>query len=494
MIGRLRKFLEGDDEDSRPQQHPEPEPEPDSSFSGWPLSMPLLEFQTLHGNQPVEIPWSIADACEGFQVFGGTGSGKTSGSGRTLAMSMLHAGFGGLVLCAKPEEADAWVSYLEEAGRLSDAYIFSPEAKSGFNFLEYELAREGRGSGNTQDIINLLMQCADVSGSDNSGGGDDVWVSAMKQLLGNCLDLQRIAGEPVTMKELYRLPSDPDRVAELVAKARDRELSRDDAEDLEMVERFFKGDWDKRADRTRSSVLMNLAQVAEPFLRGRARDLLCQGTTVTPEDAFAGKVVIVDLPIKEFGTLGRYAAVIWKYLFQRAAERRAPTSDADRPLFIYADESQFFVTRTDAEFQTTARSARVVTCYLTQNLPNYHMMVGASGRERAAVDSMLGNLQTKIFHQNSCTETNKWGSETVSRSWQEKTSSTVNVSFEDGGSSGTSTQKSLEFEIQPAEFLNLGKGGPDFGFVVTGILFKGGKVMPNGKNWTPVAFPQKPRG
>ena len=47
--------------------------------------------------------WRIKDACEGTIIFGGTGSGKTSGSGRAIATSFLSAGFGGLVLCAKPE-------------------------------------------------------------------------------------------------------------------------------------------------------------------------------------------------------------------------------------------------------------------------------------------------------------------------------------------------------------------------------------------------------
>jgi len=50
--------------------------------------------------------WRIKDACEGTMIFGGTGSGKTSGSGRALATSFLSAGFGGLVLCAKIRAGD----------------------------------------------------------------------------------------------------------------------------------------------------------------------------------------------------------------------------------------------------------------------------------------------------------------------------------------------------------------------------------------------------
>ena len=42
------------------------------------LETPLLHFSD-------SDPWRIRDACEGLQIFGGTGSGKTSGSGQAVA-------------------------------------------------------------------------------------------------------------------------------------------------------------------------------------------------------------------------------------------------------------------------------------------------------------------------------------------------------------------------------------------------------------------------
>ena len=36
--------------------------------------------------------FTIRDACDGIQVFGGIGSGKTSGSGATLAKAFLSSG------------------------------------------------------------------------------------------------------------------------------------------------------------------------------------------------------------------------------------------------------------------------------------------------------------------------------------------------------------------------------------------------------------------
>jgi NAD(P)-dependent dehydrogenase (short-subunit alcohol dehydrogenase family) len=67
--------------------------------------------------------WTLDDAYMGTFIVGGTGSGKTSGSGRAIAHAFLRAGFGGLVLCAKPEEADLWRRYAAETGRRKSLVI-----------------------------------------------------------------------------------------------------------------------------------------------------------------------------------------------------------------------------------------------------------------------------------------------------------------------------------------------------------------------------------
>jgi hypothetical protein len=56
----------------------------------------LIDWKESHG-------FTIADAQAGVSVMGATGSGKTSGPGALLARAYLKNGFGGLVLCAKPE-------------------------------------------------------------------------------------------------------------------------------------------------------------------------------------------------------------------------------------------------------------------------------------------------------------------------------------------------------------------------------------------------------
>ncbi|NQZ79082.1 MAG: hypothetical protein HRT61_23635, partial [Ekhidna sp.] len=58
------------------------------------------------------ITWG--DATEGTLVLGATGSGKSSAVGRTIAHAQLKSGAGMCVLCAKKEEKDRWLSYIQQ--------------------------------------------------------------------------------------------------------------------------------------------------------------------------------------------------------------------------------------------------------------------------------------------------------------------------------------------------------------------------------------------
>ena len=62
--------------------------------------------------------FTIADALTGVAVFGATGSGKTSGTGKHLALGYLGsaAEMGGIVLCAKKDEARQWQQWACEDG------------------------------------------------------------------------------------------------------------------------------------------------------------------------------------------------------------------------------------------------------------------------------------------------------------------------------------------------------------------------------------------
>src|SRR5580704_5111307 len=88
-------------------------------------------------------PFTVRDACEGIQIFGGIGSGKTSGSGESIARAFLKAGFGGLILCAKKDVLADWQRYAKETGRSNSLLVFDGSGNFVFPFLQYEIDREG---------------------------------------------------------------------------------------------------------------------------------------------------------------------------------------------------------------------------------------------------------------------------------------------------------------------------------------------------------------
>src|ERR1043165_2481362 len=169
---------------------------------GWDLSAPLLDW-----NRADHL--TLGQAVEGPLVLGATGSGKSTGSGRALALSFLSAGFGGLVLTAKPDERRVWDGYCRDTGREQDLIIFGPGGEARFNFLDHELIRKGDGAGLTENIVNLfstVLEVAERGGGQGGGGREDegYWRRANRQLCRNLVDLVALARGRIEVHDLYR--------------------------------------------------------------------------------------------------------------------------------------------------------------------------------------------------------------------------------------------------------------------------------------------------
>lgn len=471
----------------------------------WPNDdTPLLHLGKGHGNT-----WHLRDAFEGVQVFGGTGSGKTSGSGKALAKAFIASNMGGLILTAKRDEADMWADYITQAGRADDLIIF-PHSRDGkpadlkFNFLRYAFEREKGGVGKTENLVNLfcsVMEVAERKGGGGGGGNDGYWLRATKQLLRNAIDLCIMAMDTVNLEYLHKIVySAPQNLAAVSTDPAVRIDSTclaliDAAEakttltplqrhDLELTRAFWEKEFPGLAVETRSGVVSMFTTMADCFLRGSLYNLFCTDLNIFPEECWDdGKIIVLDLPVKEYYELGQFGQVIFKYLWQRAVERRVPLNlsrkDAQkqvRPVFLWADEAQFFANSYDAQFQSTARSSRACTVYLTQNLPSYHSVFGGAN-SKAEADMFLGNLVTKIFHANGDPTTNQWAADTIGKQ---------RVFFMNAGNNNSPQQKSMQgttagmsetiaYAVEPQEFTKLRRGGePDFH--VDGIIFQGGRT------------------
>jgi hypothetical protein len=158
-------------------------------------------------------------------------------------------------------------------------------------------------------------------------------------------------------------------------------------------------------------------------------------------------------------------------------------------VFIFSDESHYFLTDHDQLFQTTARSARCAVVYLTQNRSNYLAeSPGDAGRNRVA--SMAACLKTQILHQCSHEETRRAFSDAIGKRRIMRTKLTH--SFGQGKPVHSETEEPVdESWVLPDTATGLKTGGKVNRFQVTAIVTKAGKRFRNGKPALRVRFDQR---
>ena len=461
--------------------------------------------------------FTIADATTGVAVFGATGSGKTSGTGRHLALGYMGsaAEMGCLVLCAKISEREQFEQWAKEAGRERDVVVFDASGNHRFNFLDWESSRASQGGGLTINVVALLEEIITaLEPQKATGGGDNVfWEDALHQLLTNAVELVQLAGYELslaTLRDIVRSAplSREQAISEAwqkqsacwhflaeaersTAGGSDDEVKADYAE----VRAYFLDDFANLSDRTRSVITLMFTKLAQPFSARPLRKLFSTDTTIRPEDTFDGRIIIIDLPTQEFRLAGRIAALVWKYCWQVAVMRRsaAPAGQYLRPVFLWADEAaENFLSRGDSEFQAVARASAACTVYLAQNINQYCKRLG----DNDAFESFIANLQTIFVHQ-STGPTCRWMAERLGEQWQQITSTNIGRSSPQAlgadptSSAGVSRSEQRRFLVEPARFTTLKRGGPAYGNQVEAIVYKGGHIFSDGKPYMLLTFNQR---
>lgn len=509
------------------------------------LSYELLKFQNVDKEKSVETDvWRLEDAVRGTQIFGGIGSAKTSGSGRAIALSLLKSGYGGIVCCGKVDEKENWEEYAREAGRHHDLVPFEVGKDRFFNFLNYELERNrSEGGGYADNIVALFLSIIQmggrINGGEGLGGREPFWLLATERLLKAAIDLLRLAklgketigrssgdafeltvanlakvlrdmplGEghhrkffklspPRSFDEHAALQEWADRsftiycltwanayinsLGEVAVGEHSALAIESEQRVFESVSSYFLNEFPNLAEKTRSSILEHFFAFASPFRSGLLADYFAVGTSpeVLPERTFEGKIILLNFPVKKYLQLGVYAQCIYRKVWQQAVERRQ--ADADTlPVFMWLDEAQYFVSNDDMLFQTTARGSKACTVLITQNISNYYAVMGGEG-SRAVVDSLLGNLATKIFHNNNDAVTNEWAAETIGKSYR------GNVT---AGDSGTSIGQEYQYQFLPKDFTTLLCGGKLNEGRVEAVVTVAGRKWGNKRNFMKVAFQQ----
>ncbi|WP_375445947.1 type IV secretory system conjugative DNA transfer family protein [uncultured Fibrella sp.] len=498
-------------------------------MSNFDLDTPLIDLVTSAGRDCI----TIRQACTGIQIFGSTGSGKTSGSGNLIANKYLLNGFGGLILTVKPDEVDLWRSYCWQTNRSDDLIVIEPGGQHRFNFMDVESGYGQDELAATDNIMDMLTTVIQAGSSQESGQSDDpFWRNSLELLISNSIDLCKLAYGRVTIQNLYAIvntipkegqeapsPDEPTKAfnlafdaarANVMAQidkwtatldATSQERFADDgvyemalldalpdARLLKFVDGFFVDTFIPLSQKTRSVIDASCVAFLYRLLREPFYSLFCRyASTVTPEDCFKGKVVLINLPILTYRKAGRDAQLMVKYCFQRAWQRRDVHKNP-RPVFLWVDESQHLLLDKDAEFLTTARSSRIATVFLTQNLPNYLGMMSGDRAEHR-VRSLLGNFGTKILHASSDSETNEWYSRLIGDAFFEDVSESTTVAQNFSQTRGRSLK--LERLVRPEEFSRLLTGGPKNGLRVEAYIHRQGDVFPNGYNHMKLTFKQE---
>jgi energy-coupling factor transporter ATP-binding protein EcfA2 len=457
----------------------------------------------------------LREAYEGIAILGGTGSGKTTCSGFAILCGLLRHAFGALILINKPDEVDRMRRLVKSLNREEDLCVFDEEHGSGFNFIDYLSNLSTTGMGGIQQLVYIFEELTEmqerVSNAVQSRGDEQFWKHAMRRQLTMCMTLLKMATGQITVSHLIEILRDaPQTVEEANSEAwANTSVVCDllkiaeancatDAErfDFAEVKNYFTHDLPRLSSKTRATIETGVLNGFQLFSSGTLKRLFCEKTTITPDNIIReGKIVVLNLPVKQMFGLGIVGQTIFKTCFQMRVEQRRP--DEDRPCVVWIDEAQQFLNMRDQLFAATARSSKVANVWLTQNLSNIVVAMGGGDAGKASADSLMGLAMTKIFHSNSDNTTNQFASDLIGRRRIRMRSMSVTpekrIPFQilpQQSNVNVSYSEQFEYIVPPDTFTKLVKAGYPHGYSEA-IVFQAGRVFSStNEPFTRVAFKQ----
>lgn len=412
----------------------------------------------------------IKDFYEGLCISGGIGSGKTS-LATVIRESLLRHMFGLLVLCVKNDEADEWEQLAIKTGRASDLIRFRVDGPHRFNpfidanpltvvaFLDDfgSMLEDKEKSPYWRAECNKSARNAAVITHHALGKID---LGVMANIIGShARDLDQVGSKA------WR---DKSTCYQLIMQAEKRAPGN---HDVMLAKEFFLEIFPAYDPRTRGNVLAVLGNLLENFRREPFRSVFGGNSTVTPEDILERrKIVVVDIPVLKDQTVGTIANGIWLFAFCRALTRRTTR----HPAALYIDEAQFLISSELMRTQSVIRSHNVSTILLFQNLA-----VLEERLPKAAVEGLLGTINTMIFTRQAHAQTRQWAADRIDKAIAKR--ETKNRSRNYGGGGGSSTSESEEkiwdYKFHPSMFGTLKTGGRANGYKVETIVLAGAKAF-----------------
>jgi len=332
------------------------------------LDAPLLKLDKLS-------VFTVTHSFGGTHFWGGIGGGKTS-SAHILAGAYLRAGFGGYVSAVKPGTIPQWKQgYAPKHGRASSIILL--DENEGFNFLRYEMARSGiEGIGT---VVETLMRVIDMarsaSATASKRGGEAFWDDSSRNCLRYTLPLLYSATGTLTIPDIIRfITTAPTSHQEaesaewqrnsfffkILKLATGQPRVRMQVAALQNAVEFWRNQWPAIPDKTRGNIVITITAALDRFNHGRLKRFFCDKTTVVPELAFTGAVLVDAKPTLTWNEDGIIAQQLFKFFFQRSVLSRNSLEEKhrQRPLFLWCDEAQETVNSYDHEFLGLTRESR----------------------------------------------------------------------------------------------------------------------------------------
>jgi hypothetical protein len=440
---------------------------------------------------------------------------------------------GALVLCAKADEADDWKAYAKQVGREHDVIEIDHTAQKRFNFLDYALATIAQEEGMEQNLLAVMDTVIEAASGKvaESGGDNQYFYDNAREMVSHVLPILIAVYGRLTINDIVNfINSAPKSQQQLASREWQREsycaktlalasLVMEEKPDIAIHGDYWVTTFADLSDKGRSSIVTTFTSTVYPFRTGKLRDLFCTDTNIVPEMTQNGAILIVNLPIKKFGKMGEAAQKIVKYLWQLSIEARPKQTrgwwiwekDIRRPVALFADECQFFVSSYDDKFFSTARSARACGVYLTQDLPSFYARLAGAAGEHGA-EALIGKFQTTIVHAGKDRTTNQAAADLVGKITMEQASTQQSDGRNSGGggaqhtddttlsdNSGRNVGRSRtvstyrDYAISPEYFTNqLRNGMKENRFKVDGIMVTIGRTWKHSKaNFIKTEFNQK---
>lgn len=360
--------------------------------------------------------FTVAHLLTGLCIFGVIGSGKSSGSGATIARHLVNLpNSSGVIFASNPSDREEWTRRFRDAGREADLKIFSATSLLRWNILaklqDRGTAERPKVPADARALTKYLLQVAETVTDSKGGANEQFWKQLQERIIYNAVEAIRQAWGMVDVPALARFLSGaayaPQQLADpkwlqgyhartLQVASEKKNKTAIEAADCQLFTDFWVNEHPALDPKVRSSAGAGISNVLHALNSGVTREILSTETNASADDFAHGIWHLWDFPVSEYGASGKALYATVKAATQRWVLQRHYRA-GDPVVVLYADEAWHLINSGDFEFLSESRKHGGTLIFLTQTLANYAIALG-DGADNRKSQAFVGLFGTKIFH------------------------------------------------------------------------------------------------